>query len=274
MAKHGFRFSKTLGQNFIINPDVCPKIAEFGGVSGNTGVLEIGPGIGVLTAELAKRGKKVVAIELDNRLLPVLADTLAEFNNITVVHGDVLKLDLHALLAEHFSGMDVVVCANLPYYITSPVIMSLLEAKLPVKSITVMVQKEAAMRICAKIPSREAGAVTHAVAWYSEPELLFEVGRESFLPPPDVTSAVIRLLVRETPPVAVKDEAMFFRVVKAAFSQRRKTILNCLSSFFHIEKQKAQAILASANVSPGMRAEQLAIADFAAIADSCPEQLR
>jgi len=174
LSRHGFTFSKALGQNFLINPSVCPQMAECCGADGQ-GVLEIGPGIGVLTAELAKRAQKVVSLELDKRLLPVLAETLADFDNVTIVNDDVLKVDLRALLEEHFAGMEVCVCANLPYYITSPVIMRLLEERLPFCSITVMVQKEAADRLCAPVGSREAGAVTVAVQYYARAEKLFSV---------------------------------------------------------------------------------------------------
>lgn len=267
MSRHGFSMSKALGQNFITDPEICPKIAEQGGVLSETGVLEIGPGIGVLTEQLAKRAKKVVAVELDKRLLAVLAETLSDFCNVTVINADVLALDLHALLREHFDGMEVVVCANLPYYVTSPIIMHLLESKLPIKAITVMVQKEAAQRICAALPSRQAGAVTVAVRWYSEPEMLLEVGRGAFFPPPDVTSAVIRLNVRDKPPCEVKDEEMFFRTVKAAFSQRRKTLQNCLSSFFSMDKAKTAEIIATAGLKPTARAEELRLEDFARLAD-------
>lgn len=270
MLKHGFKLSKQLGQNFIVDPEICPQIAAMGGAEKDIGVLEIGPGAGVLTAELAARAGKVVAVELDSRLLPVLKETLAEFDNVTVINADVLKLDLHALIKEYFSGMRVAVCANLPYYITSPIIMALLEAKLPVESITVMVQKEAAERLCATLPSRQAGAVTVAARWYSEPRILLEVPPEVFLPPPDVTSAVIRLDVRKEPPVKVTDEGMFFRVVKGAFSQRRKTLLNCLSAFFRLEKAETEKILHAAGVSPTARAEQLKLEDFAAVAELLP----
>ena len=196
LSRHGFTFSKKLGQNFIINPSVCPRIAELGGAGPDVGVLEIGPGLGVLTWELASRAKKVVAVELDERLLPVLAETLAEFHNVTVIQGDVLKLDLKELMEREFAGMEVVVCANLPYYITSPIVMSLLEARLPVQAITVMVQKEAAERLCAEVGSRDAGAVTCAVTYYAEKEILFGVNRNSFMPSPNVDSAVIKLNVR------------------------------------------------------------------------------
>ena len=267
MSRHGFKLSKSLGQNFITDPGICPQIAELGGACKNVCALEIGPGIGVLTAELAKRCDKVAAIELDKRLLPVLGETLAEYDNAEIIRGDVLKTDLAALIQEKFPGRRVIVCANLPYYITSPVIMRLLESRLPVESVTVMVQKEAALRICAPIPSRQMGAVTVAVRWYSEPELLFEVPASSFMPPPDVTSAVIRLDVRSEPPVTVTDEAMFFKVVKAAFSQRRKTLLNCLAAGFSLDKSKVSELLSKAGVPANARAEQLTLEEFAAVAD-------
>ena len=168
--RHNFSFSKTLGQNFLVNPSICPRIAEDGIRDENYGVIEIGTGIGVLTNELAKRAKKVVAIEIDDRLIPILEETLAEYDNVKIINEDVLKVDLHKLIEEEFEGMNVCVCANLPYYITSPIIMALLESKLKIKSITVMVQKEAATRLCAKVGTRECGAVTFAVRYYSEPK--------------------------------------------------------------------------------------------------------
>ena len=206
LARHGFTFSKSLGQNFLINPSVCPRMAEECGAGPGTGVLEVGPGIGVLTVELAKRAEKVVSIELDKRLLPVLHETLGNHPNAKVVNDDVLKVDLQRLLQEEFAGMDVVVCANLPYYITSPVIMRLLEERLPIRALTVMVQKEAAQRLCAPPGTRACGAVSVAVQYYAEPRVLFQVSRGSFLPPPNVDSTVIRLDVREQPPIYVPDE--------------------------------------------------------------------
>ena len=210
LARHGFTFSKSLGQNFLINPSVCPRMAEECGAGPGTGVLEVGPGIGVLTVELAKRAEKVVSIELDKRLLPVLHETLGNHPNAKVVNDDVLKVDLQRLLQEEFAGMDVVVCANLPYYITSPVIMRLLEERLPIRALTVMVQKEAAQRLCAPPGTRACGAVSVAVQYYAEPRVLFQVSRGSFLPPPNVDSTVIRLDVREQPPIYVPDERRFF----------------------------------------------------------------
>ena len=268
MEKHGLRFSKSLGQNYIINPAICPKIAQMGGAGPEVGVLEIGAGVGVLTAELAKICRKAVCVEIDKGLLPLLEETLAEFSNVSIVNADVLKLDLHALLREHFADMPVIVCANLPYYITSPILMKLLEEKLPVRSITVMIQKETAQRLCAPLPSRQAGAITAAVQYYTQPQLLFTVSPGSFLPPPEVESAVIRLDVREKPPVQVQSEEMLFKVIKGSFSQRLKTIHNSLSAFFAMDKGNMAALLEAAGVSPAARAEQLSLADFAAIANT------
>lgn len=266
LERHGFSFSKKLGQNFLIAPTVCPRMAEACGATADSGVLEIGPGIGVLTRELAKRAGKVVAVELDDRLLPVLAETLTDNDNVNVVHGDVLKLDLHRLLAEQFGGRRVSVCANLPYYITSPIVMALLESRLPVDSITVMVQREAAQRLCAVPGTRMCGAVTLAVAYYAETERLFEVSRGSFMPAPNVDSSVIRLKVRQRPPVQVTDEALLFRVIRGAFGQRRKTLLNAVSST-GFSKEMVAAALENAGISPSFRAEQLTLEQFAALAN-------
>jgi len=267
LARHNFRFSKSLGQNFIINPSVCPRIAEEGGAAPGTGVIEIGAGIGVLTVELSRRCKKVVCIELDRRLEPVLAETLADCGNVTVVYGDVLEVNLAELIQREFAGMEVVVCANLPYYITSPIVMGLLEQRLPIRSITVMVQKEAAARITAPMPSRQAGAITAAVAYYAEPKQLFSVSRGSFLPAPNVDSAVIRLDLRREPPLRLTDEARFFRVVRGAFAQRRKTIANSLSSSLGLDKQQVIRCLEAAGVPPGARAEQLSLEELGRIAN-------
>jgi len=271
LSRHGFSFSKALGQNFLINPSVCPRIAEMGGAQRGWGVIEIGLGIGVLTAELAKRADKVVGIEIDSRLLPILDETLEEFDNIHIINEDVLKVDLHQVIREHFEGMDVAVCANLPYYITSPILMSLLEQRLPIRSITVMVQKEAAQRICAAPGTRETGSVSIAVQYYSEPKILFNVSRGSFMPSPDVDSCVIRLDVRPTPAVQVKDEKLFFQVVHGAFSQRRKTLSNCLSGYLKLSKTDVAQLLEQAGVAANARAEQLSMEQFAAIADAYAE---
>lgn len=262
MDRFGFTFSKSLGQNFIVNPSVCPKIAELGGAESEVGVLEIGAGFGVLTNELAARAEKVVVVELDSRLLPVLSHTLSDHKNVKVVNQDILKTDLPALLAEEFGEMEVVVCANLPYYITSPILMMLLESRLPVKSITVMVQKEAGERICAVMPSRACGAVTAAVRYYSEPQILFPVSRGSFYPSPNVDSMVVRLDVKKELPLEGEAEKRLFRVVKAAFGQRRKTLVNTLSSGLKIEKARAAEAIAEAGLKPTVRAEELSLDEF------------
>lgn len=266
LSRHGFSFSKGLGQNFLINPSVCPRMAELSGAGEGVGVIEIGPGIGVLTQELCELADKVVAIEIDKRLLPVLDETLAGYDNLKVINADVLELDLNRLIADEFADMDVVVCANLPYYITSPVIMKLLEDKLRVSSITVMVQKEAAQRICAEVGSRRGGAVTAAVNFYCKPGLLFNVSAGSFMPAPKVDSAVIRLDVYTEPPYKLADDKKFFTVVKAAFAQRRKTVLNSISSSLGLEKQVVNELLLNSEVNPQARAEKLSMDDFVRIA--------
>lgn len=266
LSRHGFTFSKSLGQNFIINPSVCPRIAEEGGAASGTGVIEIGTGVGVLTAELAKRADKVVAIEIDDRLIPVLSETLSDFDNVKIINEDVLKVDLNKVIEEEFSGMDVYVCANLPYYITSPIIMSLLESRLNIKAITVMVQKEAATRLTAELGTRDVGAVTVAVRYYSEPKLLFNVSRGSFMPSPNVDSAVIRLDIKNEK--KVDDEKHFFKVVRAAFSQRRKTLSNSLSSGLSMDKKVIAEAIKSAGLPESVRPEQLSMEDFINIAES------
>ena len=230
MQRHGFTFSKALGQNFLVNPSVCPRIAEMGNAKAGYGVIEIGTGVGVLTNELAKRADKVVAIEIDDRLIPVLEETLAEHDNVKVINADVMKVDLHKLIEDEFSGMEVAVCANLPYYITSPKLMMLLEQRLRIRSVTVMVQKEAGTRLCAPLGTRDMGAVTVAVNYFSEPKILFNVSRGSFMPAPNVDSCVVRFDIKENTPEGVTDEAFFFKMVRAAFSQRRKTLVNSVSA--------------------------------------------
>ena len=270
LGRHGFRFSKALGQNFLIDPRVCPRMAAESGAAECAGAIEVGPGLGVLTYELAQVAKKVVAIELDQRLFPVLGETLADCPNVELVQGDVLKLDLHALIQEKFGGQEVCVCANLPYYITSPVIMGLLEGGLPLKSITVMVQKEAAERICAQPGQRACGAVSVSVHYHSQPQVLFGVSRGSFLPPPNVDSAVIRLDLRREPPVQVADEGWFFRVSRAAFAQRRKTAANSISASLSLPKAQVEAALGAAGIPANTRAEQLSLEQFAALANALP----
>ncbi len=268
LTAHGFTFSKALGQNFIIDPDVCPEMVENLCAGEETGVMEIGPGIGVLTKELCKTAGKVIAIELDKRLFPVLKETLGEYSNVEIIEGDVLKLNLNAVIKDKFSGMSSVkVCANLPYYITSPVIMALLESKLDIDEIVVMVQKEAAERLCAEIGSRNSGAVTIAVNYYASAQILFEVPKECFYPAPKVDSAVIKLTLRKNPPVHVKNEKHFFAVVKAAFAQRRKTAMNCLSNGLGISKSKVSDALKALNLDEKARAENFSMEDFAQLSE-------
>lgn len=272
LSRHGFNFSKALGQNFLINPSVCPRMAEYCGAQKGVGVIEIGPGFGVLTHELCKLADKVISIELDKRLVPVLAETMVEHDNFKLINEDVLKVDLHKLIEEEFKGMRVVVCANLPYYITSPVIMKLLEEKLDIDSITVMVQKEAAQRLCAKVGTRDSSAITVAVNYYSEPSLLFHVSSGSFMPAPKVDSAVIRLDISDKPRVECKSEKTFFKVVKGAFAQRRKTVVNSISSSLGLSKAYVESALTDNGISKTVRAEQLSLSDFAKIADSIYER--
>ncbi|MBQ8195558.1 MAG: 16S rRNA (adenine(1518)-N(6)/adenine(1519)-N(6))-dimethyltransferase RsmA [Oscillospiraceae bacterium] len=266
--RHGFSFTKSLGQNFLINPSVCPKIAEMGGCKSGVCALEIGTGVGVLTQELAKRCDKVVAVEIDTGLKPILEETLAEYDNVEVVFADVMETDLKALITEKFGDSEVVVCANLPYYITSPVIMRVLEERLPVKALTVMVQKEAADRICAKPGTRDCGALSCGVSYYSEPKLLFKVNRGSFMPSPNVDSAVIRLDITDDNGLDVKDEKLFFRIVKAAFTQRRKQMINPISAELGIPKAELAELFGGAGIKQTARAEELTLKNFAALCEA------
>lgn len=269
--RHGFSFTKSLGQNFLVNPAVCPKIAEQGGCNENVCALEIGTGIGVLTKELALRCKKVVAVEIDRGLKPILQETLSEFSNIEIIFADFMETDLKALFEEKLKGEEVVVCANLPYYITSPVIMRLLEEKPPIKSLTVMVQKEAADRICAPMGSRDCGALTAAVNYYSTPKKLFNVSRGSFNPSPNVDSAVIRLDIAGTKKYPVKDEKLFFRIIKASFSQRRKQMINPLSAELGISKAQMSEILEKSGIKPAARPEELTMENFTTLCNNISE---
>lgn len=257
LGRHNFNFSKGLGQNFLVNPSVCPKIAEMGNAQKGFGVIEVGTGIGTLTAELALRADKVVAVEIDQRLLPVLEETLSDFDNIKVINEDIMNVDLNRLIEDEFAGMDVAVCANLPYYITSPVIMHFLESGARVKSLTVMVQKEAADRLCADVGTRQSGAISVAVNYYGTARTLFNVSRGSFIPAPNVDSAVIRIDVEKKYTLSPEDEKFFFSVVKAAFSQRRKTLANSLSSMLSAGKQQVYDALAECGLNENTRVEQL-----------------
>ena len=271
-ARYDFALSKGFGQNFIINPGICPRIAEASGIGPGWGALEIGPGIGVLTEQLCQRADRVVAVEVDKRLPALLAETMAGYENFKLVLGDVLKVDLRTLIAEEFGDRPVAVCANLPYYITSPILMRLLEEKLPIRSITVMVQKEAAQRLCAAPGTREAGAISYAVAYYATARQLFTVQPGSFYPAPRVTSAVIRLDVHTTPPVAPAnvDEAGLFRLIRAAFSPRRKTAANAVANGLGLPKNQVIAALEAAGLDPRLRPEQLTLQDYCAFQASLP----
>lgn len=267
LSEEGFRFSKSMGQNFLTAAWVPERIAEEAELESDCGVLEIGPGIGCLTEQLSMRAGKVVSLELDKALKPLLQRTLKDKHNVEIVFCDAMKTDLPALCKEHFDGMRVKACANLPYNITSPVITSLLECGC-FESITVMIQKEVAKRICAKAGTADYGAFSILVQWYSEPEMLFDVGPECFIPRPKVTSSVIRLKRRSKAPVAVKDEALFFRTVRAAFAMRRKTLTNALSSAFgELDKETVQKIIVSCGFDDKIRGETLTIGEFAKIAD-------
>lgn len=268
MSRHGFTFSKALGQNFLINPDVCPEMAHSLGANEKTGVLEIGAGVGVLTKELAKVAGRVVSVELDKRLFPVLEETLDGFDNIELVNDDIMKLDFCAFLEEKFDGCDsVMVCANLPYYITSPIVMLLLESGAPIDKIVVMVQKEAGERLCAGVGSRLAGAVTVAVNYYADSEILFDVGRESFMPSPKVDSVVISLTPRKEKKYNVSDERHFFTVVKCAFAQRRKTALNSISNTLGVKKEMVADVFDKLAIDKNIRAEKLTMEELISIAE-------
>ncbi len=268
LSRHGFSFSKALGQNFLIDPTVCPEMARAATREGADCVLEIGPGIGVLTASLCEQAKQVVAVELDRRLFPVLRETLADYDNVELVEGDAMQLDLHALLRERFGeGARIAVCANLPYYITSPLLMRLLECRLPIEKLVVMVQQEAAERLCAEVGSREAGAVTVAVRYYAEARTRFTVGREAFLPAPKVDSAVIELCVREKPAVELRDEAYFFKMVRAAFAQRRKTAVNGIAAGLNLPKAAVAEAIADTGLPADVRAEKIPMEKLADLAN-------
>ncbi|MEG2079981.1 MAG: 16S rRNA (adenine(1518)-N(6)/adenine(1519)-N(6))-dimethyltransferase RsmA [Oscillospiraceae bacterium] len=268
LAKNGFTFSKALGQNFLIDSSICPEMADEAVLSENDGIIEIGAGVGVLTQELCQRAKKVVSIELDSRLIPVLSYTLADFDNVEVLNQDVLKTDFNTLIKEKFADCEnVSVCANLPYYITSPVIMKLLEDRLPIKQIVVMVQKEASQRLCAFVGARQAGAVTVAVNYYSKATELFDVSRTSFMPSPNVDSAVIKLEVSEKPTISPINENMFFQMVKSAFSQRRKTALNGISAGMSLPKEIIAKAIENTNLKSDIRAEKLTMQELCALSD-------
>lgn len=270
IAAHGFSFKKSLGQNFLIDQNILNKIVEAADLNEGTGALEIGPGIGALTERLAMSAGAVTAVEIDQRLIPILQDVLSSYPHVNIRHADVLKVDLHELFREDFSEVSKVsVVANLPYYVTTPILMKLLEERLPLSNIVVMIQKEVAERMAARPGGKDYGSLSIAVQYYSEPELICTVPHTVFIPQPNVESAVIRLKIRERPPVEVKDEKHFFDVVRASFTQRRKTISNNLKArFFPDEGREAlEALLAEAGIEPSRRGETLSLAEYARLSD-------
>ncbi|MCI8739061.1 MAG: ribosomal RNA small subunit methyltransferase A [Oscillibacter sp.] len=265
LERHGFHFTKSMGQNFLLDPQIPADIAAASGAGSTCGVLEIGPGIGPLTAELAKRAGKVVSIELDKTLLPVLAETMAPFPNVEIIQGDVMRLDLGALAAEKFQGLTPIVCANLPYNITSPVLQKLVDAPC-FQSVTVLIQKEVAQRLSAPQGSPEGGAFSLFMQYYMEVEELFEVPRDQFLPAPKVDSAVLRCVRRQSPAVSVDDEDFFFKVLRGAFLLRRKTLVNSLSAALSgWDKASIQSAIERCGLPPDVRGERLTLADFASL---------
>ena len=274
LRRHGFHFSKSMGQNFLIDASIPAAIAEASGAGEDNAVLEIGPGIGALSHELCARAGKVVAVELDRALPPILAETMANYDNFEVVSADILKTDLPALVREKFAPFTPIVCANLPYNITTPAITALLESKC-VESITVLVQKEVAERLCAAPGTAAYGAFSVYMQYHTAPQLLFEVGRECFRPQPKVTSAVLRAELRREPPVAVEDEKFFFRVVYAAFALRRKTLVNSLMTGFgsQLSKEQLAEAVVSAGLEPTVRGEKLGLEEFARLARAIAARL-
>ena len=265
LGRHGFRFSRSMGQNFLIEGWVPDGLVEGAGVALQNGVLEIGPGVGPLTMRLSNAATKVVAVELDRSLLPVLAETLAGRNNVEIIPGDILKLDIGALVDEKFSGLTPMACANLPYNITTPVLSALIDSR-RFAQIAVMIQREVALRICAAPGTAEYGAFSIYCQYHTAPELLFDVGPECFVPAPKVTSSVVRMTPRHMPPITVQDEKRFFRLVKAAFGQRRKTLLNALAAGLGgVERDSIRAAILSCGLPEDIRGERLGIPEFAAL---------
>lgn len=272
LEKYGFSFKKSLGQNFLIDPNILRNITEYAGLTKETGAIEIGPGIGALTEHLARASRKVVAFEIDQRLLPILADTLSPYNNVSIIHEDILKADVNAIMAREFNGVeDVMVVANLPYYVTTPIILKLLEGHLPIRGLVVMLQKEVAERISAKPGTKAYGSLSIAIQYYTEAETVMIVPKTVFMPQPNVDSAVIRLTKRKNPAVRVQDEEFFFDITRASFVQRRKTIVNNLMSGLPEGKKKKNEILqalSGAGIDPARRGETLSIAEFGLLSDA------
>lgn len=268
MEKYGFRFSKSLGQNFLISDDVIEDIMDGAEVGVDDHILEVGPGIGVMTQALAERAEKVVSVELDSSLLPVLEETLSPYDNVKVVHGDILKVDIDQLIQKEFNGCQPKVVANLPYYVTTPIIMMFLEEGLPVTDIVVMVQKEVADRIVADPGNKIYGALSVAVQFYADPYVIVKAPKGMFMPQPKVDSVVVRMKIRQTPKVAVQNRKLFFRVVKAAFGMRRKTLLNALSAGLNCSKNSVAQVMEDCGIDLKRRGETLSIEEFGQLADA------
>jgi 16S rRNA (adenine1518-N6/adenine1519-N6)-dimethyltransferase len=271
LEKYGFSFKKSLGQNFLIDTNILKKIVSFANLNEKSGAIEIGPGIGALTEQLARTSKKVVAFEIDQRLLPILNDTLSPYQNVNIIHKDVLEADVQNVIDEQFKEIDdIMVVANLPYYVTTPIIMKLLEDKLPIRGIVCMLQKEVADRISARPGTKDYGSLSIAIQYYTEAETVMIVPKTVFVPQPNVDSAVIRLTKRKQPAVSVIDESFFFQVTRASFAQRRKTLLNNLTSQLPDGKQKKEEILLALNASgidPTRRGETLSLEEFGRLCD-------
>lgn len=271
LEKYGFSFKKSLGQNFLIDPNILDKIVRVANVTKETGVIEVGPGFGALTEKLAQHADKVVAFEIDSRLLPILDEALAGYDNVTIVHSDILKVDLHEAIDMHFKhGQELLVVANLPYYVTTPILMKLLEEKLPIRGIVCMLQKEVADRISAKPNTKQYGSLSVAVQFYGQVETSFFVPNTVFIPRPNVDSAVIKITLHEKPPYPVEDERLFFEIVRAAFAKRRKTLVNNLASHFNerYTKQEIETLIEQAGIDPKRRGETLRVDEFVELANT------
>ncbi len=271
LKKYGFSFKKSLGQNFLIDTNVLNNIVDCAGLETSSGAIEIGPGIGALTEQIAKRCEKVVAFEIDQRLLPILNETLAPYPHVNIVHSDVLKADIHSVIKENFKeGQDLMVVANLPYYVTTPILLKLLEEKLPIRGIVVMIQKEVAERIAAKPGTKEYGSLSIATQYYAEATTELIVPKTVFVPQPNVDSAVLKLTLRSEPAVDLEDESFFFQLVKASFAQRRKTLMNNLTHnlFTKNEKEKLELKMQECGIDPSRRGETLSMDEFAALANA------
>lgn len=267
--RYNFAFAKKYGQNFLIDEGIVSKIVREAGITADDFVLEIGPGIGTMTQLLCENAREVAAVEIDERLIPILGDTLSGYDNVTVINRDILKVDIGALAAEKNAGRPIKVVANLPYYITTPIIMGLFESHAPIDSITVMVQKEVADRIRTGPGSKDYGALSLAVQYYAKPEVVLNVPPECFMPRPSVGSSVIRLIKHQNPPVCVKDEALMFRIIRASFNQRRKTLLNGLknSADLDFSKEQLESAIDKMGLSPTVRGETLTLEQFSRLTD-------